>query len=263
MSEFARAGKAAVRIPNGSSLEIYMGRDTALGPRLSYVDDESGLALEARSFTQSHDSQADLRRALDRDGVPNSTIVAESLQIYRLTLEDTVTQAEVAEAMLVLGGIPQFAFARLAHGDAVSICSATLGFDGLFWNPRQRVARLTWQTAGEDELLGGGWHWRQADNLRWTTGTAELLLPFWRIGSLRVSVEATTLDWLRDGELGTVGLRMNGQEFSKQPLNRGWGAVRVGRSKDCTARGAEPGLSHRLFGAPAAGGLGPRVRYRG
>ena len=113
-------------------------------------------------------------------------------------------------------------FARLAHGDAVSICSATLGFDGLFWNPRQRVARLTWQTAGEDELLGGGWHWRQADNLRWTTGTAELLLPFWRIGSLRVSVEATTLDWLRDGELGTVGLRMNGQEFSKQPLNRGW-----------------------------------------
>ena len=110
VSEFARAGKAAVRIPNGSSLEIYMGRDTALGPRLSYVDDESGLAPEARSFTQSHDSQADLRHALDRDGVPNSTIVAESLQIYRLTLEDTVTQAEVAEAMLVLGGIPQFDF---------------------------------------------------------------------------------------------------------------------------------------------------------
>ena len=36
VSELAWAGKVAVRIPSGSTLNIYVGRDTALGPRFGY-----------------------------------------------------------------------------------------------------------------------------------------------------------------------------------------------------------------------------------
>ena len=224
VSELASAGKVAVRIPNGATLQMYIGRDTALRPRLIGVDEATRLELETRSFSSSHDSRADLRRAFEEDGVPSGTIVGERPQIYRLTLEDTVTQRAVDGGALVFGGVPRFALAKQGakQGGTVSMCSATLGYDGLFRNSTDRVERLTWQRRGEYELLGSGWRQDEAENLRWVTDAAELLLPFWQIGDLRVSVEASTPDWIRDGELGTVGLRMNGQEFSRQPVSRGF-----------------------------------------
>ena len=156
--------------------------------------------------------------------MPTDAIVAQSSQSYRLTLEDPTTAVAVAEATLVFGGVPRFALAKqeASDGGAVRMCSATLGFDGLFHDSTHRVEVLNWQRDGEYELLGDGWYRRGADDLLWTTNSAELLLPFWRIGSLRVSVEASTPDWVPDGELGTVSLRMNGREFSRQPLSRGW-----------------------------------------
>ena len=214
IGRLARGGKVALQLSAGASLELYVGRDTPLRPRLTYVSDGSGMILRT--------GELDL---LEVEGIA-SILTAPPSFGAGLTL--TGTRSAIPEgATLVLGGIPDVAVARRAGvGDGeVRVCSSTLGYDGLFGDPTQSVERLDWRRNGHDELLGDGWTGQYPDRLRRITNTTgELLLPVWRRGALKVSITAARPEWMPGDRQGVIKLEVQGETIGTQSVSRGWTA---------------------------------------
>lgn len=210
VTRFAREGKVALWMSNGATLDMHVGRDTPLEPRLTYGSGGSSLTLETRQVE-------------DVEFVESSPSVRTEMV---LDLAIRGARTETAEATtLVFGGIPQVAVARRAGPAAgtARVCSATLGYDGLFGDPARRVERLDWRRNGHDELLGYGWRGRYPNRLRRVTDTtAELLLPVWRPAALRVSVVAAPPEWMRNDQLGVIELEVDGRRLDPLEVSRGW-----------------------------------------
>lgn len=210
VSRFAREGKVVLWMSNGATLDMHVGRETPLEPRLTYRSDGSGLTLETRQVE-------------DNEIVESNPLVRPEVV---LNLEISGARTETAEATtLVFGGIPQVAVARRVGPDAgtARVCSATLGYDGLFGDPVRRVERLDWRRNGHDELLGYGWLGQYPNRLRRVADTtAELLLPVWRPAALRVSVVAAPPEWMRNDQLGVIELEVDGRRLDPREVSRGW-----------------------------------------
>ena len=210
VTRFAREGKVVVHASGGASLTMYVGRDLPLRPRLTYASDGSNLTLETRP--------------IDEDERVESIPVDRPEVVLGLTLEGARPQA-IEITTLVLGGIPDFAVARRTGpaGGTARICSATLGYDGLFGDPARPVERLDWRRNGHDELLGHGWLGRYPGRLRRVANTtAELLLPIWRRDALHVSVTAAPPEWMPMDQLGLIQLEVNGHTLEPQEISRSW-----------------------------------------
>ena len=212
VGRFAREGKVVVHVSGGASLTMYVGRDLPLRPRLTYTSDGSNLTLEIQP--------------IDEDERVESIPVDRPEVVIGLGLDGARPEATEITT-LVLGGIPDFAVARRTGSDTgtARICSATLGYDGLFGDPARPVERLDWRRNGHDELLGHGWQGRYPDRLRRVANTAaELLLPIWRRDALRVSVIAAPPEWMPTDQLGVIQLEVNGHVLERQKLSRSWTA---------------------------------------
>ena len=210
VARFAREGKVVVHASGGASVTMSVGRDLPLRPRQTYVSDGNSLTLETHSIGE--------------DERVESIPVNRPEVVLGLTLEGARPEASEITT-LVLGGIPDFAVARRIGPDAgtARICSATLGYDGLFGDPVRSVERLDWRCNGHDELLGHGWRGRYPDPLRRVTGTvAELLLPIWRRDTLRVSVIAARPEWMSTDQLGVIQLEVNGHMLEPHEISRNW-----------------------------------------
>ena len=224
----ARNGKLSVSLTGGASMTIYAGRRTPLDPRLTFISAGSRLGLEARRFALEESSEATLRRELARDNVRDVSDIGKASFVYRLTVNSEDLDATEAGATLVFGGIPDFAVARRdsASDGAARLCTATLGFDGLFGDPSRRVERLDWTRAGHDELLGAGWYGRDPDRTRWASTTAELLLPLWRTDSLRLSITARPSTARSpnsmNGAAALLELELNDQPLGRRVVRRRW-----------------------------------------
>ena len=210
IGHLAREGKVAVRLVGNAVLEMYVGRDAALAPRLTYRSDGSRTTLE------THD--LDPRERVD--ALPTNRPAA----IVGLTLEGS-RPAAPDHAMLVFGGVPRVAVARRSGPDEATarICSATLGYDGLFGDPARRAERIDWRRNGHDEFLGDGWDGVYPERMRRITDTtAELLLPIWRPDVLHLSVTAARPEWIPRDQLGMIQLEIPGGMLGSHPVSRGW-----------------------------------------
>lgn len=209
VGHLARDGKVAVRLEGNAVLEMYVGRDAALAPRLTYRSD-------GRTTLETH--ELDPRERVD--ALPTHRPAA----IVGLTLEGSRPVVPI-DAMLVFGGVPQVAVARRSGADeaAARICSATLGYDGLFGDPARRVERIDWQRTGYDEFLGDGWDGVYPEAMRRVADTtAELLLPIWRRDALHLSVTAARPEWIPRDQLGVIQLAIQGRVLESHPVSRGW-----------------------------------------
>ena len=127
--------------------------------------------------------------------------------------------------MLVFGGVPQVAVARRSGADEATarVCSATLGYDGLFGDPARRAERIDWQRNGHDEFLGEGWDGIFPERMRRIADTtAELLLPIWRRDVLHLSVTAARPEWIPREQLGVIQLEIQGGMLESRSVLRGW-----------------------------------------
>ena len=145
-----------------------------------------------------------------------------------MTVNSPVLNETGASATLVFGGIPDFAVARRdSAGDGgARVCTATLGYDGLFGDPSRRVEQIDWTRAGDDELLGAGWYGRYSNPTRWASTRAELLLPLWRTDSLRLSITARPSTepspLSMNGAPVLLELELNGQALGRHPVRGRW-----------------------------------------
>jgi len=225
----AQAGKFSLSLPGNTAMTIYVGRHSPLDPRFMFVSADGELGLHTRSFALEDASDMTLRRELARDGIRDISDVGDASFVYRVTVNNTVLDATGVSAMLAFGGIPDFAVARRnSAGDGVArLCSATLGYDGLFGDPSRRVEQLDWTRAGNDELLGAGWSNRYPDRTRWASTRAELLLPLWRTDSLHLSVTARSSTELStmstSGAPVLLELELNGHALGRRAVRASWG----------------------------------------
>ena len=210
IGQLAREGKVAVRLEGSAVLEMYVGRDTALAPRLRYRSDGS------RTTLQTHNLDPEDRA----DGLPTDRPAA----IVGLTMEGSQSAAP-DHTMLVFGGVPEVAVARRSGADegTARICSATLGYDGLFGDLARRAERIDWRRNGHDEFLGDGWDGVYPERMRRITDTtAELLLPIWRRDVLHLSVIAVRPEWIPRDQLGVIQLEIQGGMLESHSVLRGW-----------------------------------------
>ena len=210
IGQLAREGKVAVRLAGSATLEMYVGRDAALAPRLTYRSEGSRTTLE------THD--LDPRERVD--ALPTDRPAAS----VGLTMEGSRSAAP-DHTMLVFGGVPQVAVARRSGADEATarVCSATLGYDGLFGDPARRAERIDWQRNGHDEFLGEGWDGIFPERMRRIADTtAELLLPIWRRDVLHLSVTAARPEWIPREQLGVIQLEIQGGMLESRSVLRGW-----------------------------------------
>ena len=250
VSSFARDGKLAASLAGNTSLTLYVGRRTPLAPRLTFVTENSGLELDARSFTLEGPSRATLRRELRLDDVEPASDIDGASFVYRLMVNNEASDATTANMTLVFGGIPDIAVARRSsYSDsdgAGRVCTAMLGYDGLFgdpnrrtehidWtrtghdglfgDPNRRTEHIDWTRTGHDELLGVGWYGRRRSPTRRAATTAELLLPLWHSDSLRLAITARpagAATHVGENEHGTLELEVNGQTIGRRAIRRRW-----------------------------------------
>ena len=211
IGQLAGEGKVAVRLAGSATVEMYVGRDSALAPRVTYRSTGSRPTLETHNL--------DRGERVD-DALPTDRPAA----IVGLTMEGSGSVAP-DHAMLVFGGVPQVAVARRSGADegTARICTATLGYDGLFGDLSQRAERIDWQRNGYDEFLGDGWDGIYPERMRRITSTtAELLLPIWRRDVLKLSVTAARPEWIPRDQLGVIQLEIQGRMLESHPVSRGW-----------------------------------------
>ena len=251
VARFAQEGKVVVSASGGASLTMYVGRDLPLRPRLTYRSDGSTLTLETRP--------------VDEDEYVESIPLNRSARVLRLTLGGARQEA-IETTTLVLGGIPDFAVAGRTGPDAgtLRICSATLGYDGLFGDPTRRVEHLDWQRNGHDELLGHGWDGQYPDGLRRAAEAGdELLLPIWRRDALHVSVTAAPPAWMQVDDFGVIRLEANGQMLESHEMSRGWTAYQWTIPADSVRQGMNRVSLHLALAAKGPDDAGrPRGHSR-
>ena len=224
----AQTGKLSLSLAVGTAMTIYVGRHSPLDPRLTFVSAGSELDLETQLFALEDASEATLRRELARDDIRDISDIGDASVVYRMTVNSPVLNATGASATLVFGGIPDFAVARRdSAGDGgARVCTATLGYDGLFGDPSRRVEQIDWTRAGDDELLGAGWYGRYSNPTRWASTRAELLLPLWRTDSLRLSITARPSTepspLSMNGAPVLLELELNGQALGRHPVRGRW-----------------------------------------
>ena len=210
IGQLAREGKVAVRLEGSAALEMYVGRDTALAPRVTYRSTGSRTTLETHNLDPGESV----------DAFPTDRPAA----IVRLALESSPSTGP-DHTMVVFGGVPQVAVARRSGADegTARVCSATRGYDGLFGDPARRAERIDWRRNGYDEFLGEGWDGIYPERMRRIADTtAELLLPIWQPGVLHLSVTAARPEWIPRDQLGVIQLEIQGGMRESHPVSRGW-----------------------------------------